>query len=300
MDRLEVMQLFVQVADTRSFSKAARSAGVGQPAVSKQIAALESRLGVQLLQRSSHGLRLTTAGRRFYEAASRLLADFEEMESQVGREHVAPSGIVRVATSAALGRMHIVPRLPEFFEQYPGVSLDFRISERHISLIEDGIDVAIRIGNLSDSTLVARRIGSMQPKTVASPAYLERRGRPTKPEDLANHDCVTFIFQDAPRPWNFKGPEGPFSIEPRGAFRCNDAEHLRAAALAGLGIAHNPGWLFADDLASGALVPLLRKHAPDPFPIHAVSTASRTPSRVRVFIDFVARLFSENSELAIR
>jgi LysR family transcriptional regulator for bpeEF and oprC len=169
-----------------------------------------------------------------------------------------------------------------------------------VNLIEEGIDVAIRVGKLSDSTLVARRIGSVRIKTFASPAYLARRGRPSKPEDLDRHDCVTFMFQGAPRLWPFKGASGPLLREPRGTFRSNDAEHIRAAILAGLGIGHNGSLLFAGDLTSGAVVQVLRKYAPDPLPIHAVSAAGRQlPNRVRVFVDFLARLCAESDELKV-
>src|ERR1700733_1725720 len=178
MDRLDVMRLFVRIAETGSFSRAALAAGVGQPTASKQIAALEARLGAQLLQRTSRGLSLTDEGQAYYEACLRLIAEFEGAEQAVGRGRASPSGLVRVALSAGFGRMYVIPRLPEFFARYPDLAVDIESSERHVTLIEDGLDVAIRIRFLADSALMARRIGSMGVVTTASRDYLAKFGEP--------------------------------------------------------------------------------------------------------------------------
>jgi molybdenum-dependent DNA-binding transcriptional regulator ModE len=161
MDRLEVMRLFVRIAETGSFSRAARAAGVGQPTASKQIALLEERLGARLLQRTSRRLNLTDEGQAYSEASVRLLGEVHAAESAIGRGAISPAGVVRVALSAGFGRMFVVPRLPEFFARYQDLAVDVNVSERHVNLIEDGLDVAIRIGFLADSTLLARRIGSI-------------------------------------------------------------------------------------------------------------------------------------------
>jgi LysR family transcriptional regulator for bpeEF and oprC len=301
MDRLDALQLFVRVVEAGSLTKAAGALGVVQPTVSKQIALLEDRLGAQLLNRTSRGLSLTAAGQDYYESALRLIAEFEEAEARIGRGQAAPAGMIRVASSAGLGRMYLLPRLPEFFARYPDVAIDFDVSERFISLIEDGIDVALRIGHLSDSTLVARRIGTMAVATVATPAYLERFGEPKTPGDLAGHDCVGFVHRGALVNWGFRGPAGPITIEPKGKVRSNDGEHMRAAVLAGLGIGHNASWLYAPELASGEVRELLVDYAPHPFPIHAVCPGGRrVASRARVFIDFLAELCAANPHLRIR
>jgi len=301
MDRLDVIQLFVRVADTGSFSKAARETGVGQPTVSKQIAALEARLGAQLVRRTSRGLSLTSAGHDFYESAVRLIGDMEAAESRIGRGQIAPAGRVRVALSPGFGRMYVVPHLPEFFARYPDLSIDLDVSDRHVSLVEDGIDIAIRMGRLQDSSLVARRIGSFEAMTVAAPAYLERRGTPQTPADLAGHDCVTFMFHGAPWGWEFTTSSGPLIFTPNGPVRANDAEHVRAAVLAGLGIAHASSWLFADAIASGAVKRLLGAYLPPPYPIHAVTPSGRrTPNKVKVFADFLAEIFANEETLRIR
>jgi LysR family transcriptional regulator for bpeEF and oprC len=301
MDRFDAMKLFIRVADTGSFSKAAKAAGVGQPTVSKQIDALETRLGAQLFRRTTRGLSVTGAGQDFYESASRVLADLEAAESRIGHGQLAPSGPVRVAMSPAFGRMYVVPRLPEFFERFPEVTVDFDISQRHVNLIEDGIDVAIRIGHVTDAALTTRLIGSMEFATVAAPSYLETHGEPATPQELEKRDAVVFTFRGTARPWDFRSPTGPLSIIPKGPVRMNDSEHVRAAVRAGLGIGHNAGWLFASDLASGAVRQVLKDYVPAPYPINAVTPGRRlVPSKVKAFIDFLAEVCAENETLKIR
>ena len=199
MDRLDVMRLFVRIAETGSFSRAARAAGVGQPTASKQIALLEERLGARLLQRTSRRLNLTDEGQAYYEASVRLLGEVDAAKSAIGRGTVSPAGVIRVALSAGFGRMYVVPRLPEFFARYPDLAVDVNVSERHVNLIEDGLDVAIRIGFLADSTLLARRIGSMGVVTVGSPECLRQFGEPKIPADLERHKAVVFTYGGVPR-----------------------------------------------------------------------------------------------------
>lgn len=300
MDRLDVMRLFVRVVETESFSKAAKVEGVVQPTVSKHIAALEARLGAQLLRRTSRGLSMTEAGEVFYEATIRLLDEFEEVEARVGRGQLTPSGRIRVAMSAGFGRMHILPKLPQFFEEYPDITVETDITDHYVNLIENRIDVAIRIGSLSDSSLLARKIGSGETALLATPQYLERKGVPGTPADLAAHECVTFVSGGAPRPWEFMSPEGKITINPAGPIRTSDAEHIRVGVLSGLGLAQGPAWLFSEELESGAIVRVLETYAPDRHPIYAVSPSGRLQSsKVRVFVDFLAREFAQNPALRL-
>ncbi|WP_299833086.1 LysR family transcriptional regulator [Pseudomonas sp.] len=300
MDRLDVLQLFIRVADTGSFSKAASAAGISQPTASKQVAALEARLGAQLLRRTSRGMSLTSAGQDYYESAVRLLDDVEVAESRIGHGQIAPSGLVRVAMSPGIGRLYVIPRLPEFFARYPDVSLALDISERHVSLIEDGIDVALRIGHLSDSSLMARRIGRVEYGSVASPAYLETFGTPMVPGDVEQHKCIAYMFRGAQRAWEFSTPSGPVTIAPKAQVSTNDAEHLRASVLAGLGIAHTLTWLFAADIAEGRVVKVLPGFVPPAFPVNAVWPGGRRVSgKVKVFIDFLAEVFASEPTLRI-
>lgn len=301
MDRIDVMRLFIRVADTGNFSKAARAASISQPTASKTIASLEARLGAQLFRRSSRGLSLTDAGQSFYEGAVEIVESVDAVEARVGKGEASPSGVVRVALSPAFGRMRILPHMPQFSARFPEVCVEFTVAQRYINLIEEGIDVAIRIGPLIDSTQIARRIGSTHYLTVASPAYTERAGVPRTVGDLLNHDCIALMSRDVPRAWPFLGPTGPVEHVPQGPVRSNDAEYVRAAVIAGLGIGHNAGWLYASDIDQGRLVPLLEQFRPAPFPINAVWPGSRRlPGRTRVFIEFLAELFAADPLLMIR
>lgn len=298
MDRLQAMQLFLRVADSGSFSKAAIASGVSQSTASKQIAIIESRLGTQLLRRTTRGLSVTEAGQKYYASIGKLIAEIDEAETSISDAHAAPAGVLRVALSAAFGRFYVLPHLAEFFLLYPEISIDFEISERHADLVTDAIDVAIRIGNLSDSTLVARRIGTVRFATVATPEYLEQRGTPKHPREIARWPCVVFMYQGVARPWRFQDAGKPLKIEVEPIVRTNDAEHIRGAVLAGLGMGHSPSWLYAQDLASGTLKQVLTQFAPYGFPISAVSPIGKRQTRkVQVFTEFLAKKFNEYPEL---
>jgi LysR family transcriptional regulator, regulator for bpeEF and oprC len=300
MDRLEAMQLFVRVADSGSFSKAALSSGVSQSTVSKQIAAIEARLGVQLLRRTTRGLSVTEAGQHYYDSVVQIIEAVDAADARVGQAQVAPTGVLRVAISAAFGRFYVLPILPEFFALYPGLTIDLDISERHANLVEDGIDVAIRIGPLSDSSLVARRIGGARYVTVGTPAYFKSHGVPAHPRDIDTMPCVIFTPQGASRSWRFAENGLPLLVDGKPALRSNDAEHIRGAVLAGLGMGHNPGWLYARDLAAGRLQQVLAAYAPPAFPISAVSPAGRRQTRkAQVFTEFLAEKFRSIPELSI-
>lgn len=295
MDRLAAIALFVRAAETGSFSAVARETGLGQPAVSKHIAALEAHLGAQLIRRTSRHMSLTDAGQTFYEAAVLLVRDFEIAQSQVGRGHAMPCGLVRVTAAPVFGRLYIVPRLPEFFARYPGITIELSASARTVDLIEAGIDLAIRSGKLADSTMVARTLASFAFVTVATPAYLEARGTPSSPQDLASHACVVFAPYGRPRAWEFTDQAEAFVHHPEGPFRTADAEQVRAAVMADLGLAHGPSWIFAPEIASGAVRVVLREHQPAPLAISAIHHAGRRlPTRVRVLIDFLADVLTRD------
>lgn len=293
--------MFVRVVESGSFSAVARATGLGQPAVSKQITALETHLGAQLLRRTSRSLSVTEAGQDFYESATRLIDDLEAAESRVGRGQSAPSGLVRVTVAPVFGRLLVVPRLPAFFAQYPDIAVETIVTDRPVNLVEEGVDLAVHNGALVDSTAVAQRIAMTPVITVASPDYLAVHGEPSAPSALEAHGCVIYAPQGAPRAWGFKGKFGAFECHPHGRFRTNDADQIRAAVLNGLGLAHAPGWLFAHEIASGQVRRVLRAYEPDPLPISAVRPAGRRlPAKVRVFIDFLARLFAQDANLTLR
>jgi LysR family transcriptional regulator, regulator for bpeEF and oprC len=299
MDQLEAIRMFVRVVDSGSFSAVAREAGVGQPAVSKQIAALEVRLGAQLLRRTSRSLSVTEAGQDFYESAVRLVDDLETAVSRVGRGQTAPSGLIRVAVAPVFGRLHLLPRLGEFFARFPDIVVETLVTERTVDLVQEGVDVAIHNGPLSDSTAVVRKIAATPIVTVATPEHLKRHGEPRSPSDLDGRECITFVSGGA-RPWRFKGKFGEIVHQPKGRLRTNDAEQIRAAVLAGLGIAHTPGWLFTREIASGDVRRILRKYERDPLSISAVLPGGRRlATKVRVFVDFLADIFAAEPSLAL-
>ncbi|MGH7049603.1 MAG: LysR substrate-binding domain-containing protein, partial [Acetobacteraceae bacterium] len=267
-------------------------------AVSKQIAALEAHLGAQLMHRTSRSMTLTDAGQIFYESALRLVGEFDAAESLVGRGQSAPSGLIRVTAAPVFGRLYIVPRLPAFFARYPDISIELTGSGRAINLIEEGVDLAIRNGELADSSMIVRRIAMVPFVTVATPAYLAVRGTPRTPADLDAHACLIFAPNHEPLPWEFR--DGPVAIlhHPRANFRTADAEQIRAAVLADLGLAHGPVWVFSPEITSGAVHVVLADYAPGPLAISAVRPAGhRLPTKVRVFIDFLVEILAGDPAL---
>lgn len=301
MDQIAAIRAFVRVVESGSFSAVARESGVGQPAISKQITALETHLGAQLLRRTSRSLSLTEAGQDFYQAAVRLIDDLQAAESRVGKGQTAPSGRIRVTVAPVFGRLYLVPRLADFFARYPEIVVECIVTDRVVSLVEEGIDLAIHNGDLKDSTLIVRRIATTPVITVASIGYLAQHGEPASPSDLDLHRCVIFAPRGAPRAWGFKGKFGSLDYRPKGNFSTNDADQIRAAVLSDLGLAHAPGWLFAPEIASGAVRLVLRDYEPAPLSINAVHPAGRhLATKVRVFIDFLTEICAADPNLAIR
>jgi LysR family transcriptional regulator for bpeEF and oprC len=301
MDRFDAMRMFVRVVQSGSFSAVAREAGVGQPSVSKQIARLEAHLGAQLLRRTSRSMTLTEAGQTFYESAVRLVENLEAAESLVGRGQTAPSGLVRVTLAPVFARLYVVPNLPVFLDRYPDISVELLVSERTINLIEEGVDLAIHNGELIDSSLVVRTIATTPVVTVGSPAYLAARGEPQSPSDLEQHSCIIFAPRGEPRPWGLKGKSGPVVHHPAGRFRTADAEQIRAAVLADLGLAHAPCWLFAPEIASGAVRAVLAAYQPAPLAISTVHPAGRRPpTKVRVFTEFLIEALAREPAFSMK
>jgi LysR family transcriptional regulator for bpeEF and oprC len=298
MDRLDAMRLFTRVVERGSFSAVAREAGVGQPAVSKQLAALEAHLGAQLLHRSPRSVTLTDEGRRFYEHAVRILGDVAAAEAAVGGREAELSGVLRVTTSSGFGRIVVMPLIAGFSAVHPQLVVDVLVSDRYVDLIEEGVDLAIRLGELADTALIARRVGASRRITVASPTYLARAGVPKHPRDLAAHAGIAFTFRRAPRPWAFATPEGRFELTPAAPVSVNDAELVRAAVLAGMGIAQAPEWLFAADVAAGRVTQLLEHYPGDVTPVQAVFAAGRRASRkVRAFADALAERLADHGRI---
>ncbi len=292
MDRLDAMQVFVRVIEKGSFSAVAKERGIGQPAVSKQISALEDELGTELIHRTSRSIALTEPGRDFYESALRILDDFENASSRIGRGQTAPKGLLRVTVPPTFARLHMVSKLPAFFAAYPDMAIEMAASESPTTIIADGFDLAIHSGDLPDSTLVARRLGQTIIVLVATPQYLSRHGVPRSPEDLHNFPSVVFVGGDSVQPWRFGTGQDAKRVIPTGVFRTNDVEQMRMGVLEHIGIAQAPAWLFAAELREGTVVRLLT-----PFertaPILAVRPASRRMSaKVRIFIEHLEKTFA--------
>lgn len=299
MDRLDAIRLFIRTVENGSFSAVAREAGVGQPAVSKQIAALEAHLGAQFMRRTSRSMTLTDAGQGFYEAAVRLIEDFDEIRSSIGQEQAALSGLVRVTAAPVFGRLYITPKLPDFFAAYPGISVELSATDRTVNLVEEGVDLAIRMGDLTDSSMTARRLASTPIVTLATPAYLDARGAPATPDDLQQHSCVVFNVRQEPRLWTFT-KEGQTSFHhPAGRFRTADPEQLRTAVLAHLGLTQAPRYLFADAILAGTAQVVLEDYVQGTLAISAVHPAGRRlPTRTRAFIEFLADGFTNDPAFA--
>ena len=292
MDRLDAMQAFVRVIEKGSFSAVAKERGIGQPAVSKQISALEEELGTELIHRTSRSIALTEAGREFYGSALRILDDFESAASRIGRGQTAPKGLIRVTVPPAFARLHIVSKLPAFFAAYPDLAVEMSTSESPATIIEDGFDLAIHSGDLPDSTLVARKLGQTMTVLVATPQYLARYGAPESPEDLNRFRSVVFVEQGSTQPWSFGSGQDAKRVIPTGVFRTSDMEQMRMGVLEHLGIAQAPAWLFAAELREGTVVRLLTP-LERTVPVLAVRPASRRMStKVRIFIEHLEKTFA--------
>jgi DNA-binding transcriptional LysR family regulator len=292
VDKLDAMQMFVRVIEKGSFSSVARERGIGQPAVSKQISALEDELGTELIHRTSRSIALTEAGRDFYDSALRILDDVESATSRIGRGQTAPKGLIRVTVPPTFARLHMVSKLPAFFEAYPDMAVEMAASESPATIIEDGFDLAIHSGDLPDSTLVARRFAQTMTILVATPQYLTRYGAPESPDDLHRFRSVVFVERGAVQPWNFGSGKDAKRAIPTGVFRTSDIEQMRMGVLEHLGIAQAPAWLFAAELREGTVIRLLTAFERT-VPILAVRPASRRLStKVRIFIEHLEKTFT--------
>jgi len=292
MDRLDAMQAFVRVVEKGSFSAVAKERGIGQPAVSKQISALEEELGTELIHRSSRSIALTEPGRDFYESALHILDDFENATSRIGRGQTAPKGLVRVTVPPTFARLHMVSKLPAFFAAYPDIAIEMSTSESPTTIIEDGFDLAIHSGDLPDSTLIARKLGQTMIVLVATPQILARYGAPESPGDLNRFRSIVYVERGSVQPWSFGSGEDAKHVIPTGVFRTSDIEQMRMGVLEHLGIAQAPAWLFAAELREGTVVRLLTP-LERTVPILAVRPASRRMSaKVRIFIEHLEKTFA--------
>ncbi|HEX5092126.1 MAG TPA: LysR family transcriptional regulator [Burkholderiales bacterium] len=295
MDRLGAMAAFTRCVERGSFSAVARELRVTQPTVSKQIAALERHLGGRLFARSSRHLRLTAEGRRFYEECCAILGGVEAAEASFRTGRTEVSGLLRVAAGTGFGRVLLMGRMRAFLQRYPALRVDLHLSDGFVDIVEQGIDVAFRVGELPDSSLVARRISTTHRVTVGSPEYLARRGEPRRPEDLAAHDCILHTPVASQDVWPYVREGRACPVRVRGAFQSNSGEAVRAAVLAGIGLALSPVWLFGEDLRAKRVRLVLPEYRSRPLPVHAVFPANRRDSaKVRACVEYFQAEFERD------
>ena len=292
-DEMMPLHAFVRAVEDGGFSAAARRLGVTPSAVSKQVAHLEARLGARLLRRTTHHVSLTEAGSVFYQHCRRVLAELEDATLSVTALDARPRGLLRISAPAVLGEVHVGAMAAAFQDAFPDVRVDLDASDRLVDLVEEGFDVAIRIADtLEDSTLVVRRLAPEQRLLCASPTYLQRRGTPRTPDDLADHDCLVFKRSHAPLEWQLEGPGGRRELRVSGPFQSNNNLVLRHAALKGRGIANLPAYLVLDDLRAGSLVALLPETPVVGRSIFLVHPHRRLiPAKVRAFAEFCLHAF---------
>jgi len=283
MDRIDNVAVFAEVADRGSFAKAARHLNRSPAAVTRAVAELEARLGVRLLNRTTRVVSVTEPGQRFLAGARRVLADLTEIEQAAIGQGIAPRGELRLTAPIVFGRRHVLPLVTDFLTQFPEVSVRLALFDRPVDLVEEGIDAAIRIGTLGNTSAIATRVGALRRVVVAAPVYLKRRGMPKAPRDIATHDTIAFLGMDGVERWVFAGGvEAP--IKPR--LIVNTAEAAVDAAVSGFGITRMLSYQAADALSDKLLVRLLRDHEGDEIPVHVVYPDGRhPPPRLRAFLD---------------
>lgn len=291
-DTLQEMAVFAKVVAAGSLSAAARELGSSPALISRRLAALESRLGVRLVNRTTRTLNLTVEGARYYEACTRVLADIQEADAEVAAGRVEPRGALKVALPASFGHQHVAPLVPKFAERYPKVELALSLSDRSVNVMDEGFDVAVCIADLRDSSLAARRLAPNRRVVCASPSYLAAHGTPRTPEDLAKHNCL--VVSDFSANWEYKTRDGrSTSVRVQGRYACDNWEVLRQWALAGLGIALKSTWDVYRQLEDGSLVTILPDYTfHSDVAIYAVYPHRRfLPAKTRVFIEFLAESF---------
>ncbi|WP_227470599.1 LysR family transcriptional regulator [Massilia sp. YMA4] len=303
MNKLQAMEVFVQVVDAGGFSRAADAMQLPKATVSTLIQQLESALSVKLLHRTTRQVTVTADGAAYYERCLRILTDVKDAEESLSRTRLSPSGRLRVDAPTGLASSILVPALPAFFERYPDIQLELGCSDRLVDLIEEGVDCAVRGGTLADSTLIARRVGVLNMLTCASPEYLAQYGTPHHPRELERHRCVNYFSAKTGKiyDWDFTRDGERIQIPLPGVIAVNDSTAYVEAGLAGLGVLQMTDYLLRDHLASGRMVQILPDWVSDPIPINIVYPQNRHLStKVRVFVEWVAELFDSHPSMRVR
>ncbi|MPW23883.1 LysR family transcriptional regulator [Paraburkholderia sp. CNPSo 3157] len=296
MDRLAAMEIFVSVAEAGSFSAAAKRMNVGQPAISKSVAQLEERLRARLVLRSTRGLTMTDAGRRFYEHAKLAIREADEAEQVVRRASDSLSGKLRVSAAVTFACLHVLPSLNAFLNQHPKLEIDLVLDDRNIDLLEEGMDVALRMGSLADSAMTARRIGRSPRLVVGTPGYFSRAGVPMTPADLSHHQAIVYSQRGGGETWTFIRDGSNADVTVSGRVRVSAAEGMRKAVLGGMGLAVASRWMFSPELASGEVQTVLTDWALPPVDLWAVFPSGRlVTARARSFVAFVEEALAQSA-----
>jgi len=296
MDRFDEINAFAAVADARSFTQGARRLGVSSAQISKLVARLENRLGARLLNRTTRDVSLTDTGRAYLERARVLLEDFEALEGSV-RDESGPRGTLKISAPVSFGAIQLTPALLDFAEAYPEVSLDVSSTDRMVNLVEEGFDVGVRIGQLADSSVIARKLAAVRMVTCASPDYLARAGTPATPQDLAGHEAIIDTNAREPQVWSYGSQADNYEVRVHGRLRFAGADACVAAARRGMGLTRSPAFAAAQDLRAGRLIPLLCAWEPQLIHVHAVYPHARhLAAKVRVFVDFLAERYAGEPE----
>ncbi len=294
MDSVSGMRIFVRVVGAGSFSEAGRQLNVAPSSVSRKIKELEDDLGVPLFQRTTRKLSLTEAGHLYYERAVGIILNVDEARLALA-ELGSPSGILRLTVPTGIGRELVVSAIPGFLERYPGIRVVMSMTDFMVDMVAEGIDVAIRVGQLSDSSLKARKIGDSGRVVCGSPRYLTRRGAPKTPDDLAEHNCITWREHPGHNVWKFRGKQDQYEVRVTGNFFAKSADAIIAAAVAGMGLVLLPDWNLGIELRQKQLQPVLSDYSaiPKASPVWAVHSHQRhVPPKIRAFIDFLIERFA--------
>ncbi len=294
MDRFAAITAFARVVEAGSFARAAERMGVSVSAVSRQVAELEAHLDVRLLNRTTRRLSLTESGQAFFDRSVQLLADLEEAEIAVTSASVVPRGTLRLTCSATFGSRHLAPAIAAFAARHPQMRFDVELSERFVDLVDEGFDLALRIGGAGGQNVVARRVGVTRVLCCAAPSYLERHGEPREPEELTKHACLSYEYLPSRSVWTFHDPKGgERSVRIAGPVHSNNGRFLVGLAAQGIGISREPDFISAPELRAGRLKPILQQFESPPLPIYVVYPSRRHLSaKVRAFADFLAERFA--------